>query len=238
MTTKEKQIEEFKKRFGVKLITGKERFEVDVAYLAADEEKAYRYVETFLTNELSIYSAKVLKSSRLSRIVLCKNLASLGEKKAGLAELHWVGFTWFLGNQILIDVEGTHDAYSRQVIHHELYHAIDSADDFNGLFDNEWKKLNPPSFTYEADLIQGQNQAAVRGGFISTYAMTAVHEDKAEVFSHMIVDYKGFEAAAKKDAILKRKMLRMKVLMKTVCEEFDDNFWKERAKASTKLERY
>jgi len=243
MTTQKTIIKEFKKRFGVSLITGKERLDIDIAYNRVDEAKAIAYLETFLCDELSIYSRRVFKASRLSSIVLCKNLASLGEKSAGLANLRWQVFTWFLGNQIIIDAHSDYGTYNRKVIHHELYHAIDSADDFNGLFDNRWKKLNTPGFVYNEDLIQGQEPRQRRTlretrGFISSYAMQAVHEDKAEVFSHMIVDYKGIEALAKKDPILERKMHRMKELMNSVSSEFDEEFWKERDKASKHLEIY
>lgn len=239
MTTQKQLLEEFKKKFGVRVVVGGERYDMDVAYNIADEEKAAEYIESFLSAELSIYSPNALKGSRISSIVLCKNLASWGKKVSGLADLRWTGFTWFLGNQFFVDVERPFDAFTRKVIHHELYHLIDSADDFNGLYDNNWKKLNKPEFTYKDDLLVNQTaeQKPARG-FISTYAMQAVEEDKAEVFSHMIVDYNGFEKATKGDVILRRKMDRMKELMKAFCDHFDETFWKERMKASVHLERY
>lgn len=233
MTTQEKIILEFKKKFGIHLVVAdKDKLEFDIGYNRADEEKVNEYVESLLRNELSIYSNKVLKRSKLSRIVLCKNLASLGEKKAGLADLHWQGFTWFLGNQIVLDVERQLDTYARLVVHHELYHVIDSADDFNGLWDNDWKKLNPPNFKYDADLPPNQ-KARGNCGFVSTYSRKAVHEDKAEIYSRMIVDYKGIEKHSRHDSVLNAKMHRMKELMKAFSSEFDDEFWKARAKVST-----
>ncbi|MCC7529163.1 MAG: hypothetical protein IT342_11600 [Candidatus Melainabacteria bacterium] len=232
MTTQEEIILAFKKKFGVSIVADKNRLDIDIGYNRADEEKANRYVESFLGNELSIYSNNVLKQSRLSRIVLCNDLASLGKKVAGLADLQWLGLTWFFGNQILIDVAYPLNTYARLVIHHELYHLIDSVDDFNGLYDNAWKKLNSPKFKYNADL-PPDSKASAFAGFISTYSMQAVHEDKAETFAHMIVDYKGIEKLAKKDFVLKSKIRRMKELMKTFSSEFDDDFWQARAKAST-----
>ncbi len=60
-----------------------------IGYHRADDEKANRYVESFLCNELSIYSNKVLKKSKLSRIVaLQKPGVCRGEKRAGLADLN------------------------------------------------------------------------------------------------------------------------------------------------------
>lgn len=232
MSTQKKLIVEFKKKFGIHLIADKDKLEMGIGYLRADEEKANKYIESFLGNELSIYSSKVLKKSKLRRIVLCKNLASLGKKQAGLAELNWLDFTRLLGRQICIDVDHPIDAYARLVVHHELYHLIDFVDDLNGLFDNQWKKLNPPTFKYNADMPPKQKTSANKG-FISTYAMQAVEEDKAETYAHMIIDYKGTEKLAQKDYVLKTKMRRMKELMKKFSSEFDDAFWQERAKAST-----
>ncbi len=232
MSTQEKIIREFKKKFGIHLVAGKDKLEFDMGYNRADEEKANNYVESFLGDELSIYSSKVLKKSKLSRIVLCKNLASQGEKKDGLAHLHWLGFTWFLGNQIILDVDQQTKTYARLIIHHELYHLIDSVDDFNGLVDNDWKKLNPPKFKYDDDLPPNQ-KARGNCGFVSTYSRKAVHEDKAEIYSRMIVDYKGIEKHSRHDSVLNAKMHRMKELMKAFSSEFDDQFWNARAKAST-----
>jgi len=70
MTTEKTIIKEFKKRFGVSLATGKDRLDIDIAYNKIDEAKAIAYLESFLCNELSIYSTKVLKASRLTSIVL------------------------------------------------------------------------------------------------------------------------------------------------------------------------
>lgn len=238
MSTQKQIIEDFKKRFGVSLVAAKDSLEIDVAYLQADEEKANHYVESFLSKELSMYSAKVFKQSKLRSIILCKKLVSGGERRAGLAALKLQGLIWLLGNNIFIDVEAPLNSYARQVIHHELYHLIDCCDDFNGLYDNHWKKLNHPNFIYEDDHLPKQQFKAPTNGFVSTYAMTAVHEDKAETFSHMIVDYQGTEKLAKTDAVLRRKIERMKVLMNKFSSEFDDSFWKERAKMSERLERY
>lgn len=232
MSTQEEIILAFKKKFGVSIVTDKDKLELDIGYNRAEESRVNDYVQSILCAELSIYSNQVLKKSKLSRIVLCKNLASWGESHAGLADLQWLGFTWFMGNQICIDVEYPLNHYARHVVHHELYHLIDSADDFSGLRDNEWKKLNPPNFKYKDDL--GVNQkTTLTKGFISNYAMKAVHEDKAETYARMIVDYNGIEKLAKNDLVLKRKIYRMKELMKAFSCEFDDLFWQARAKSST-----
>jgi hypothetical protein len=237
MSTQKQIIEEFKKKFGVSVVAAKDSLEIDVAYLEADEEKTSAYIESFLSKELSLYSKKVLKKSNLRKIILCKNLVSSGKKRAGLAEPKWI-FSVLLGNNILINVDAPLDSYARSVIHHELYHLIDDSDDINGMYDNHWKKLNHPNFIYKDDHLPNQLFKASSKGFVSTYAMTAVHEDKADTFSHMIVDYKGIEKLAKTDAVLRRKMERMKVLMNKFSSEFDDSFWRERAKMSERLVRY
>ena len=236
MSSQKQIIEDFKKRFGVSIVAAKDRLEIDVAYLQADEEKTTAYIETFLSKELSLYSTKVFKKCNLRKIILCKNLVSSGEKRAGLAEPKWI-FSGLLGNNILINVDAPLDSYARSVIHHELYHLIDDSDDINGMYDNHWKDLNHPKFSYHDDLFANQIPK-IANGFVSSYAMTAVHEDKAETFSHMIVDYKGIEKLGKTDAVLRRKIERMKVLMNKFSSEFDESFWKERAEASNHLHIY
>lgn len=77
MSTQEKIILEFKKKFGVHIVADKDKLEIGIRYNRADEERVNEYVESFLVNELSIYSSAVLKISTLSRIILSKNLTSL-----------------------------------------------------------------------------------------------------------------------------------------------------------------
>lgn len=232
MNGKENVFLEFKRKFGVSIVSDKDKLDLEIGYNRADQERVAEYVKELLSNELSIYSKKTLKKCKLNHIVICKNLASRGERKGALAVPNFFCWTGLVGNYICLDLDATNiNKYARAIVHHELYHLIDFVDDFNNFHDDKWKQLNGPKFVYRQDTIDGK---PVRGksGFISEYAKDAVFEDKAEIFSHMIVNYSDVEKQAKRDSIIKLKMERMKQLMKSFSEEFDDAFWDARAKQS------
>jgi len=61
--------------------------------------------------------------------------------------------------------------------------------------------------------------------------MSAVQEDKAEIFSHMIIQYEKLEQLSRTDVFLRKKIDRMKDLLRAFSPEFDQGFWEERLKA-------
>ncbi|MDX1986420.1 MAG: hypothetical protein SFV17_07005 [Candidatus Obscuribacter sp.] len=82
-----------------------------------------------------------------------------------------------------------------------------------------------------------EQRAKPQRGFISEYAMDAVIEDKAEVYSYLLIDHRGTEKLAREDRILARKVVRMKELLHSFSREFDGDFWRKRDAASISFAR-
>lgn len=145
-----------------------------IAFGPADERTRLTYLEQVLTRELSIYSPKLIRRSRLNDIILCRKLASEGQRRGGLTCAAFLGSLGlpFIRNRIYLNIKlGGAWLYMRAAFHHELFH----------MYDQKWKSLNRPGFVYHKDRIEGQ-RAKTQRGVISEYAMDAVIEDKAEVF--------------------------------------------------------
>jgi hypothetical protein len=182
-----------------------------------------------LSTELAIYSASMIKVSRLKRIILCSQVYSRG-KTIGGALMGSSGNLYLPVNWLIPQT------YRRLAFHHELYHCFDYHD-MSQFLDAEWTKLNEPGFTYSNANYKGdQTELMWRPGFVSPYAMTKVGEDKAELYTHMILHYKAVALKCEKDAILKRKFLRMKELLHRHCPEFDEAFWTAREKSSLSID--
>jgi len=182
-----------------------------------------------LVEEFALYPVGFVKRTKLRQIVLVKNLRFGKQRRTSVPD--------FTRNVLYIDVSRgrkTED-YARRVIHHEYFHLIDYLDDGLLYEDPGWSKLNPAGFRY------GRGGAAMRDanasllsdkhpGFLNRYSTSGIEEDKAEVFSFMVMDYKTVEERAKKDKILKRKMAYMKTLARKFSRDMSDAFWRQRKK--------
>src|SRR5205807_2349389 len=109
---------------------------------------------------------------------------------------------------------------------------IDLRDDGELYRDDGWAALNPKGFRYGTGGKEAQGDATVSlaegaaPGFVSRYAMTAVEEDKAEVFAHMMVGYDRLEKRTQGDRVLGLKMGRMARLLKQFSPAVDGEFWR------------
>ena len=89
------------------------------------------------------------------------------------------------------------------IVHHEIYHLIENAHARALMTDDpEWEALNPLGFHYAAALYTEPRQA----GFVSSYAMTHLAEDKASVYGHLMAHPDDLCEMAKTDQILRSKV--------------------------------
>jgi hypothetical protein len=120
-------------------------------------------------------------------------------------------------------------AYQRSVIHHEFFHMMDER---MGVMrkDPAWAALNPPSFKY------GSGGAKMRTngvgdlnsdipGFITKYGTSAIEEDKAELYAHLIIDPVFVANEAKSDPVLTKKIALLKSRMAKYHPTFSAKFW-------------
>jgi hypothetical protein len=198
-----------------------------------------------LVFELSLYPHEALRRTRIEQIVLCHNLLISQKRAAGTLKvgLHFV-------DTIFLDVQAfREDKFGRHTIHHELFHAIDFRDTWEGLVDSDWHKIQGKEYSYELDgavqfyILKSRDPEDIERpkfddpydwltakpsstpGFLTEYAKYSAVEDKAEVFSHMMASYREVMERAAGDRILHGKVERMKALLLHFCDELDDSFW-------------
>jgi hypothetical protein len=161
---------------------------------------AAEYALDTLAVELARYPASFLNRARLHRVLLCANLHEGSEAIPSLPNFH---------GTLLVDVDA--DApFLRRLVHHEVFHFADYADDDQLSRDPAWLALNDHYFVYGdggrfvRDPGAGRFSAEIPG-FVSRYATSALEEDKAETFAMRMVAPREFAALLAEDPILRAK---------------------------------
>lgn len=162
-----------------------------------------RYIPLF-AREWDRYPADLTRKFRIKRIIFVDNLALSGQVRAAVPA--------FDGDTMYYDPALGNYAphYQQTVVHHELYHMLDFR---KGTLtpDPEWAKLNARGFRYGdggdkmRDSGAGDLTASIPG-FITAYGTSAVEEDKAELYGHLMCDREFVLACAAKDPIIKAKV--------------------------------
>lgn len=221
-------LDKVSRALGVPIVVRTADLRVETPYGPITAGPAGEGLEDFaamLAEELAIYPRSLMERSRLKRIVLASNLAFNGQLRGAIPD--------YGGDALYYDVSrGMHSRpYQRAAVHHEFFHVIDYRDDFEVYRDDAWSALNPTGFRYGPGGRNVQDDALGfllvddAPGFLTRYATSGVEEDKAEVFSRMIVAPREVARRAAADPVLKRKVDRMKALMKGFDPSIDDAFW-------------
>jgi hypothetical protein len=207
---------------GVELLTARSGFELPLGHgmvtgaSATPEQVAF--ASRIVREELARLPAALLAAAELRRVVLC---GSLREDRRPIPSLPNYNRT------LLLDADAE-ETYLRRLVHHEIFHFIDLADDGSVLRDPAWTALNPAGFRY------GQGGRAMRGpeasvdppppGFVSGYAMASLEEDKAEVFAEMMTGAARLRERAARDSVLHGKIARIRELTQALASE-SENLW-------------
>lgn len=237
---------ELGKKYGVKFVTEDELDCSDFSYQKATELQFHRAKELII-EEFSLYPLEAISKTRIEQVIFCSNLVVSKKRAAGTLKvgLHYV-------DTLFIDLsEFRNELHGRRTLHHELYHAIDFRDTWQGYVDADWSRIQGEEFKYEFDAAAemhrqlGRNpqdamprefddpynrmsiRESPRPGFITDYARYSASEDKAEIFCNLMVSYKKVMRRAASDAVLKRKVARLKELLVQYIPEMDDKFWKK-----------
>ncbi len=167
---------------------------------------------TFLdivTSELSRYPEAVLDRAGLRYVLLCDSLTRDGDRIGSLPNLE---------STLVLDVSTSHD-FLRRLIHHEVFHFLDFADDHQLGRDADWEALNDHFFTYGDGGRHERKPGSARlgsgsTGFLTAYSMAALEEDKAELFSFLMAQPAAVRDASETDPIVRAKVsaLRAQVL--------------------------
>jgi hypothetical protein len=232
------------RRIGIKFITTDSLDCSDLSYETPTHSQLQKVIDP-LVFEVNLYPREALRRTRIEQIILCNNLLINKKRAAGTLKvgLHYV-------DTIFLDVQAfREDQFGRHTVHHEIFHAIDFRDTWEGLVDADWHKLQGEDYSYELDdavqfyVLKRRDpkeierpkfddpydwltaKPSLTPGFLTEYAKYSAVEDKAEVFSHMMASYLGVMKRSAHDAVLSRKVERMKRLLLHFCDELDESFW-------------
>jgi hypothetical protein len=153
-----------------------------------------------LASELERYPAAFLARARLHRLLLCARLREGSEAIPSLPNYH---------GTLIVDVDAD-PPYLRRLVHHEVFHFADYADDDQLSRDPAWLGLNDRYFVYGSGGRLLREPGAGRftaeiPGFVSRYATSALEEDKAETFAMRMSAPREFAALLAADPILRAK---------------------------------
>jgi len=173
-----------------------------------------------LARELSRYPAAFLARARLRRLLLCAQLHEGSEAIPSLPNYH---------GALLVDVDA--DApYLRRLVHHEVFHFADYADDDQLSRDPAWLSLNDRYFVYGSGGRFLREPGAGRftaeiPGFVSRYATAALEEDKAETFALRMSAPELFAALMASDPILRTKSAALEAQLHRLSATMDARFF-------------
>ena len=192
--------------------------------MPADIKYLNFYLPKFIF-ELSKYPPEVISKLGLKEVIIGSD-TELDHHPRAAINSHYLHMLFFDCRWV------NADRWTRQIIHHELFHLIDWKDCIIHK-DPEWEKLNPSDFKYgsggislqkPSDWSAGLPDTSLKG-FLNHYSMSGLEEDKAEIFAHMMVNYKAIDSRAETDPIIKAKMSQMKKLLYDFCPAFNKDFW-------------
>jgi hypothetical protein len=231
---------ELRKQYKIEIVTDEANNDPVINYKLAEIYGLNHYLE-FLRDEMAIYPAAIINKLQLDRIILCSDLKKLDKPVSGCASMSLFPDNLalrmlFRKNTIYLDTKYDNTIDGLVTIHHELYHAIESHDgSFPKYVDLDWNQLNEARFQYRSDILSFNKTPSLDfEGFLTDYSMETVREDKAELFSHLIVNHPRVEELAKKDQILAFKITRLKKLLRDFSPDFNDQFWATRRERAVK----
>lgn len=164
------------------------------------------FTRSVVTRELERYPQKFLSAMHMKGIVFIDDLK---EGENSIPSLPNVA------GLLLLDISGTDSDLTRG-LHHEIFHFADLADDGTISPDGPWEALNGPGFAYgaggrtlRAAWAAGPLDPFMSGGFVSSYATSAVEEDKAETFAFAVARPAQVRERAATDPILTAKLAEL-----------------------------
>ena len=187
---------------------------------------AEKCAERFYTT-LAYLPEELIRKTRLKYVTFLNYVRHNGKYAGGLAS----------GDTIYLPVN-----FSAKTVFHEFFHTFDPRRQ-----DKNWTKLNEEKFIYSGNRfyevnLDGKERRQVKknkrndeitGGFVSEYAMSFEHEDRAETFAYMIVEGKDFLKRTK-NPVMKAKM---EYIMELFIQRdlLDEAFWEKHFDSKFKL---
>ncbi|MGV3614367.1 MAG: hypothetical protein ACO1SV_03435 [Fimbriimonas sp.] len=216
------------KEYGVEVVIVDRRLEekrngFSITAEPVSEAILERYAPIF-EQEWRRYPRSLMVRTRVGKIVIGTDVRVLGQPRAAVPDFS-PGWYWLdaqVGQRI--------PRYGKHVLHHDFFHMIDERDSEDGRRDALWEALNPSTVKYGKGgwFMQSGNVGALREdlpGFLTEYATSAVEEDKAEVYGHLLGSPAFVRRRAAADPVLAAKVARIKALVKAFEPAMDDAWW-------------
>jgi len=171
-------------------------------------------------SELARYEARFISATRLKRVLFCEHLREGDIDVPSLPNYE---------RSLLLDAD-TDASFLRRLVHHEVFHFADYADDGELGRDPAWERLNDRWFSYGFGgrfLRDGDAShfSEDRAGFVNRYATSALEEDKAEVFSFMMTEPRRLRQLAERDAIVSAKIDAVERQLLKLSGTLKPRFW-------------
>ena len=166
-----------------------------------------------IEKNLNKYNSNFLDQIKLKYVVFCENLL--------ISEINTGGIPDNKNRTLILDIN-FNQKYFERMIHHEIFHMIQSS--HQNYFDEElFSNFNEPNFTYaecstcsrrlNLDLYKNTK------GFLTEYSKSIPSEDMAEIFSFLMTNKSKMNEIIQKDNILKNKV----ELIKSGLSKIDNN---------------
>ena len=217
-------VERLRSTHGVEILHVTQLFRFEMGYREVaggpGAEAATAAATVLVADELALYPPGLLGRSGLRRVALCSTLRENGAPIPSLPNYRAT---------MLLDVDAAPD-FLRRLVHHEVFHFADLAEDGVLLWDPDWERLNPPGFEYGRggrDMREPSASALTeeRAGFLTRYATSALEEDKAETFALLVTQPDDVERRAAHDAVLAAKVARVREVVASLDPSADQAFW-------------
>jgi hypothetical protein len=203
----------------------------DNAGSVRSDEPDLRDVEAFLPlirATLSNYPPRLIASSRVRKVKLCKDLILDSKPLAAL--------TIASSGAIYIDITNCIGRSECLIatIHHELFHVIDNELLLKKLNTVSWESLNGRNFRYGSgpSIARDDRNAGVPNtplaGFVNYYSTLEPKEDRAEIFSFMMTRPDYIRLRIMSDGMLMFKVQEIRKMLNLFCPEMDNAFWATR----------
>jgi hypothetical protein len=210
---------------GVELLFAAEAFELalpnGIIRGTPPDATLARRATRLVADELALLPPSFVRAIGLRRVVLCGDLA---EERLPIPSLPNYRHT------LLLDVAASSDFLAR-LLHHEVFHFADFADDESVLADPGWAALNETSFRYGNGGRSMRNPRSATPteaipGFVTAYATSALEEDKAELFSFMMTEPVALGRRAALDGVIAKKREHIRAQARALSEHMDEAFWR------------
>ena len=178
---------------------------------------------SWLIDEWSKYPKAWVKVSNIQTVALVKNLASNGNSDWG--EASPIGVVFYQVTP-LNSLGPAGEDYMRRIIHHEFDHEVElQVRGGMQVPDSAWSAFNPAGFAYGKIV---PNTEHPYSGFVTGYSESAIGEDKAELYSFLMVDAdsKKLSDWDKTDSELANKVAYYKASIKKQVPIMDDSYFR------------